>query len=167
MRNLDEFYVSAKEALNEFLPFIEQHDLKGRAKADHICYKCASPKSFETIKILFESGSRWIYQSIIAGRRIALIKLTSPLESVLGEIDLLELSDQKPDGSQTEGFDHIEAYAIDGDYSGFVDYFKARGVEVKEVRRPHHTTHDIKLDKGLIFRLTQGPLAEKIKKEMG
>lgn len=166
MNSLNEFYDSAKETLDKFLPFIEKHDLRKRAKADHICYKCASSESFEGIKRLFESESRWIYQSIISGRRIALIRLNSPLESVLGEIVLLELSDQKPDGSQTEGFDHIEAYALDRNYENLVNYLGSREVIVNEVKRPHHTTHDIKLDNGLIFRLTREPLADKVKKEM-
>ncbi|MFA6018455.1 MAG: VOC family protein [Patescibacteria group bacterium] len=78
------------------------------ATADHICYKCADSTEFEAIRKMFEFESAFIYQSIVSKRRIALIKFLVPIKTALGSIDLLELSDQKPDNSQTSGFDHIE-----------------------------------------------------------
>ena len=35
-----------------------------------------------------------------------------PAQGAIGTINFLELSDQKPDNSQRDGFDHIEAYAV-------------------------------------------------------
>lgn len=64
-----------------------------------------------------------------------------------------------------DGFDHIEAYPVGRSYKALVQYFRERGVTVDEKKRPHHTTHDITLPNGLLFRLTQEPLVEKIKRE--
>jgi len=37
--------------------------------------------------------------------------------------------------------------------------------KVIKVERPHHTTHDIEIKDGFLFRCTQGPLIEKVKRE--
>lgn len=166
MQTIEDWYGSARETLKLFDGYFESRRLVGRAKADHLCYKCGSRESFESIRRLLEENSLWVHQSPIAGRRIALARLNRPLETVLGQINLIELSDQKPDGSQSDGFDHVEIYATDGDYDALVRYFEQLGESVRKVERPHHVTHDIKFERGLIVRLTQGPLAEKVKSEM-
>ena len=163
MRNLDEFYEGAKEAVEIFDNFVNKHGLKEIAKADHICYKCASSDVFEKIRRLFEHN--WFYQSIIAGRRIAIINMTEPIKTSLGEVSLLELSDQKPDGSQTNKFDHIEMYPVGISYEELVLYLEDKDLNVVKVERPHHTTHDLKIGDFLI-RLTREPLLDKIKEEM-
>ena len=84
----------------------------------------------------------------------------------VGEIDLIELSDQRPDGSQTEGFDHIEIYPTIGTYDELVEDFVGRGIEIKEVVRPHHTTHDINISGGFLVRLTRVSLYDKVPGEM-
>jgi predicted metalloenzyme YecM len=112
---------------------------------------------------MLENESEYIFQSIISGRRIAIIRLKQGIETILGTINFLELSDQKLDGSQSEGFDHIEVYPVGWTYEEMVRELEE--VEtVKKVERPHHTTHDIVLEEGFIFRLTQEPLIEKIKR---
>ena len=163
MRNLEEFYEGAKDVVEKFDKFVNENGLKEIAKADHICYKCASSEIFEKIRKLFENT--WFYQSIIAGRRIAIIKLKEPINTSLGEISLLELSDQKPDGSQTNKFDHIEIYPVGISYEELVFYLEDKDLNVVKVERPHHTTHDIKIGDFLI-RLTREPLLDKIKEEM-
>ncbi|MBU0907210.1 MAG: VOC family protein [Nanoarchaeota archaeon] len=168
MNNLDEFYTSAGEIVKVFDNFVKGNDLTDKAKADHVCYKCGSTKSFEAMRRMFEQGtvSRWAYQSIIAKRRIALFRLRRPIETSLGVVNILELSDQKPDNSQSEGFDHIEVYHVSGDYDRLVVHLKDRGASVKEVIRPHHTTHDIPMCSGYLLRLTREGLVGKIQREM-
>ena len=165
METLDDFYHAAQAKLNEFDSAILSYGLEGQAQADHICYKCESSHSFERVRRLFEPHSAFIYQSMIAGRRIALIGLSRPLASSLGAIQLLELSDQKPDNSQREGFDHVEVYPIKQTYLAIVQHLQDQGLNVKEVSRPHHTTHDIKLEKSMLLRLTHEPLLDKVKRE--
>lgn len=143
--------------------FATSRQLMDYARADHICYKCASPESFEEMRRTFESMSAWVYQAIIANRRIAYIKLKAPIDTSLGPIWYLELSDQKPNGSQEEGFDHIEVYPTDVSYNELVERLNKTDKVVK-VERPHHTTHDIDIG-GFLLRLSQEPLVEKIKRE--
>jgi hypothetical protein len=103
-----------------------------------------------------------IYQSLISKRRIAIIRFKRGIETSLGTINFLELSDQKLDGSQHDGFDHIEAYAVGRAYDEMVKEFEANEKVIK-VERSHHTTHDIDIGSGFLFRCTQGPLIKKIK----
>ncbi|HVV14932.1 MAG TPA: VOC family protein [Candidatus Paceibacterota bacterium] len=164
IRTLDDFYEQSKKYAGIFDAFAAKHALVGEVKADHICYKCGSAESFEHIRALFEQGSRYVFQSIISGRRIAYIRMKKGIETSLGTIEFLELSDQKPDGPQRDGFDHIEAYATAYSYDDMVK--KLEAVEkVVRVERPHHTTHDIEIGEEFLFRCTRGPLIEKITKE--
>lgn len=160
--SLQKFYDAAQTHIELFNAFVQKYELKGRAKADHICYKCDSSHSFEEIRALFESQSAYIYQAIISGRRIAYIKMKEGIECKLNTISFLELSDQKPDRSQQEGFDHIEVYPIGSTYEEMVHSFQ-KTEKVIHVERPHHTTDDIDIGDGFVFRCTHGPLIDKIK----
>jgi len=167
INSIDQFYSEAGEFITGFNDFVAANNLLAKARSDHICYKCDSSEKFERMREMFEdkSNSRFIYQSIISGRRIAYVALRRAIKTVLGDIRFLELSDQKPDGSQTDRFDHIEIYPVGIKYSELVEAMKQTGVDVNEVVRPHHTTHDSDIGGGFLIRLTEGPLLDKIKNE--
>lgn len=158
-----DFFASAAPMIAVVDEFARQHGLIGNAQADHLCYKCGSSESFEAIRRMFEGDSAFIYQSIISSRRIAIIRFREPIETALGPINVLELSDQKPDGSQTEGFDHIEIYPSKGTTDDLVDLIRSHGTEIETIVRPHHTTHDITLG-GYKVRIEEEPLLNKIKR---
>lgn len=160
---LHDFHADSAECVRQFNAFAAKHSLSGYALPDHICYKCGSAESFERVRKLFESESEYIFQSIISARRISYIKFKKPLVSGLGPIAFLELSDQKPDGSQGDGFDHIEVYPVAMPYEDFVRRFE-NAERVIKVERPHHATYDIEIGGGFIFRCTREPLIEKIKR---
>lgn len=81
---LDDFYSEAEPYVRLFDTFAEKHQLVGRAQADHLCYKCDSREVFEYTRGLFEAGDGYIFQSIIAKRRIAVIRLPRPIQTALG-----------------------------------------------------------------------------------
>jgi hypothetical protein len=81
----------------------------------------------------------------------------------LGDIWFLELSDQKPDGSQKSGFDHIEIYPTTGTVQDLANDLESKGVQLRKVERPHHTTIDGHLPGGFLIRLEPEALIEKIK----
>ena len=80
----------------------------------------------------------------------------------MGPILFLELSDQKPNGSQMGGFDHIELYPTAISYDDLVEKLEMSEKIIK-VERPHHPTHDIDIGGGFLARLEPGALIEKIK----
>lgn len=159
---IEQFFKIAEPHVAFFNAFSLTHDLIGKAAADHICYKCGSRRTFEQIRALFEYESVYMYQSIISDRPIAYIRFKKGIETELGIIYYLELSDQKPDGSQKEGFDHIEVYPVSQSYDELVQKL-AKDVPVMHKERPHHTTDDIEMEHGFLFRCTRGPLITKIK----
>lgn len=162
MKTIEEFYREAENIVRCFDAFVATHALAGKAGADHICYKCGSTESFESLRAMFEGESEYVFQSVISKRRIAIIRLKRGIETSLGTIVFLELSDQKPDGSQSDGFDHVEAYAVGRSYDDMVADLAA-SVEVVKIERPHHVTHDVDMGSGFTFRCTQGPLIDKIR----
>lgn len=162
INSIEAFYSEAQQYVALFDAFAQKHELMGRTEADHICYKCDSRESFENLRTLFEHHSAFIYQSIISGRPIAYICMKEGVETKLGTIRFLELSDQKPDHSQRDGFDHIEAYPTTFSYEQMVQELEETETVLK-VERPHHTTHDINIGDEFLFRCTHGPLLDKIK----
>lgn len=158
-------YGQAKEAVEHFDLFFKKHGLAGLALADHLCYKCASTEEFEHVRALLEQQSLYIYQAIISGRRIAYIKLAAPVPTELGDVHFLELSDQKSDGSQKSGFDHVELYPVgDTTYESLLEHVRKKDEQILHVERPHHTTDDVVLPSGLLVRFEHEPLIEKIKR---
>jgi hypothetical protein len=162
---IQEFYAGAAEAVKDVDAFARKHDLKDMAEADHICYKCGSTERFEQMRRMLEGESEYIHQAIISGRRIAYIRLKKSISTALGEITFLELSDQKQDGSQRDGFDHVEMFPVGISYDDLAAKLEGGGEVLKKVVRPHHTTYDLTLESGFLIRLEPDALIEKIKRE--
>lgn len=163
IKNVDEFFGQAKSLVEAFVKFMEDNDAAGIVQVDHFCYKCATNEEFEHLRSLFEFESRFVYQSIISERRIACIGLQNPLETPFGPLQYLELSDQRKDGSQKGGFEHIELYPTRVSYDELIETLEGRGVKATKVVRPHHTTYDISLEGGFLIRLEKEALIDKIK----
>lgn len=165
MHTLEHFYKDAEELISKFNAFVEKSDVKDVALPDHICFKCGDAETFENIRSLLEKDAAFLHQANISGRRIAMIKLTKPFMTSLGEITVLELSDQKPNNSQTTTFDHIEIYPKDIFFDVLVEKIEASDVSLKKVERPHHTTYDIQIGDRYNVKLTKEPIFEKIKRD--
>lgn len=161
--SLPEFFAASTEFVAAFDAWCTTYS--PAASSDHICYKCGSSEEFETMRKMFETESVFIYQSIISKRRIAIVKFVSPIKTTLGEIWFLELSDQKPDGSQTSGFDHIEIYPKAGSMEQLAEALSEKGFALEKIERPHHTTFDGYLVGDFKVRLEPEALVEKIKRE--
>jgi len=157
------FFLGAKPFVEAFDRWVEK--VKPAAVADHVCYKCSSAAEFEAVRRMFEGSSAFVYQSIISHRRIAVVKFTPAVQTALGPIQILELSDQKPDGSQTSGFDHVEIYPTAGTMDALADQLGAAGTSFEKVVRPHHTTYDAVIFGSFKVRLEPEPLLEKIKRD--
>jgi predicted metalloenzyme YecM len=145
--------------------FCKEAGLVGLVQADHISIKCSSSVVYEARRKDHEDKSTFIYQSIISGRRISVIGLKDVIPTEIGHIKYLELSDQKPDNSQTDRIDHIEIVPTGISYDELVAKIQASGANLKETVRPHHTTHDVILPSGFEVRLSKEMLIDKIKRE--
>jgi len=162
--DLEDFYYHAKLFVKAFNKFIRPCQLKGLAWVDHICFKCDSARTYKEMRALFESEkvSEFIYQSNIAGRRIACVQLRMAIRTALGPIQLLELSDKKPRKEERSHFDHIEVYPEGISYTSMVKRVEEAGITLTKDARPHHTTHDALIDAHFKLRLTREPLMNKI-----
>ena len=165
MQTIEDFYHSVQSKIDSFNNFISTHELKTVAIADHIGYKCSTTEEFETLRKLLESNSHFIFQSIISKRRIAIIELAKPFETSCGLIQYLELSDQKPDGSQTSGFDHLEIYPAQNTVKHLVNYLQDKNITIQKADRPHHVTYDLSLEGGFKVRIEAESLIQKIIRE--
>lgn len=160
------------ELSNHVLPYV-----------DHFSYKCREVREYDALRSRFEEytdgwqGCRFFHQTIISGRRVAVIGLTEPIETPFGKLKYLELSEPKPMSVDQGGFDHVEIYALHQSIEQMAAYLNGcpdmRGAFVKKAR-PHHTTYDAFImasgrrrdQQDFILRLTDGPLVAKIAEEM-
>lgn len=154
----------ARPLVAQFNSFCEENDLVGLVQADLVCVKCSDSDIYEARRKNAENSSHFIYQTIVSDRRISLIKLKDVIPTVVGNIEYLELCDQKPDGSQDDRISHIEIVPITISYNDLIDKLKEKGVDLKEAIRPHHSTHDIILSSGFSIRLYPEFLIDKIKR---
>ncbi len=159
---LEEFTKQVQKKIQIFNDWALENQLFGKITPDHFGYKCSSSEEFEQMRKLLEHNSAFIYQSIISKRRIAIIKLKDPIKTNFGHLFFFELSDQKPDGSQRSGFDHLEFFPKDGSEQDLIKYLEIKNIQIKKVERPHHTTHDIALSDNFIVRIESRSLIEKI-----
>ncbi|MDB5260097.1 MAG: hypothetical protein JWN37_328 [Candidatus Nomurabacteria bacterium] len=165
IQKIEDLYVKSDPFIKEFDIFCNVNGLINKVKADHVCVKCSTSEIYENTRKHFEFDSRFMYQSLIPGRRIAFIGLSKSLYTAVGEIKYLELSDQKKDNSQGDRIDHIEIVPVTLTYEELVSFLKEKGNEVKEIIRPHHTTHDVYMKSGFIVRLSRELLVETIKRD--
>jgi hypothetical protein len=159
---LELFYTEATKALNFFSAFVTEHGAVNILTPDHFGYRCSDSQEFVSMRSLFEFESEYVYQSIVAGRRIALIKLKKPITTAAGPLAYLELSDQKPDGSQKSGFDHVEFFPKDRSVETLQHFFEQKNILFTKTDRPHHVTYDHKLPEGLTLRIEPNALIAKI-----
>lgn len=165
--DLRSFMEEAERAVRDFSEWASE--LKPIATADHVCYKCVDAEEFARIRALFENSDSYLYQSWISGRRIAVIRLPESIATALGPIAFLELSDQKPDGSQQSGFDHVEIVPLsrydDKGSEMLAEWCGARGTSFTKADRPHHVTYDAVLSGGLKVRIEPERLVDKIMRD--
>jgi len=151
--------------------------------ADHFSYKCREVREYDELRSRFEEhsddgwrASRFVYQSIISGRRVAVIGLVDPIVTPLGDLRVLELAEPKPMSAAPDGFDHVEISTrqkLEFMVHCINDTIGMKSPLVKK-GRPHHTTWDAVImpdrrRKGrqpFILRLNDAPLVEKIGREM-
>jgi predicted metalloenzyme YecM len=165
LNNVADLEIVSKDKIEEFNAFCAHCELVGKVHADHIGLKASSADVYEKQRRLFEFGARFVYQSIISKRRISVIGLASGLPTAVGTLNFLELSDQKPEGTQKDSIDHLEIIPVTISYEDLVSVIGKSGYMVKETVKPHHTTYDVILSSGFIVKLSREMLIDKIKKE--
>ncbi len=165
LKNSNDLGATTAPFIEEFNRFCSDHNLLGKINADHIGLKCSSSELYEKQRSFFEFQGKFVYQSIISKRRISIIGLLDVINTEVGELRYLELSDQKPDNSQKDYIDHLEVVPIGMTYNELLLLLQSSGVVFKEIVRSHHTTHDTVLPSGFIIRLSHEMLIDKIKRE--
>lgn len=161
--NLGEICLPAVSQLDDFCA---AQGLAGLVKADLVSIKCSSKEVYEARRAYYDMNSRFIYQAIIAGRRIAVIGLNEAITTSVGDIRCLEISDQKPDNSQTDRLNHVGIVPTGISYDELVGKLKESGVALEEIVRPHgYTACDVILPTGFRLRIQKETLTDRIKRE--
>lgn len=165
LQNTADLELLSKSQREEFDTFCAECNLTSKVTADHIGLKCSSTEQYEMRRKVFEFDSRFMYQSIISKRRISIIGLSEGLSTMVGNLNYLELSDQKPDGTQKDVVDHLEIVPTSISYEELVSIITEKGYTLKETIKPHHSTYDVILPSGFVVKLSREMLVDKIKRD--
>lgn len=158
------FLRASTSLTKSFERFVFQNNLEEAVRPDNISYKCGTREEFEKVRSIFElRESGWMEQQIISDRRFVVLKLTTPLPTYPQPLPILKIADQKPDGSQSAGFDHIEVLPNGFHYDVLIDFLRGKGIELKEMTRSGHTTHDMQLGEFLI-KFSRESIVERMAK---
>lgn len=163
--NTHDLEIASKSFLEEFDSFCDMYQLTSLLQADHIGLKCSSKEIFESTRASFEKESRFVYQSIISQRRISIIGLVEGLKTSVGNLNYLELSDQKPNGSQVDSIDHLEVVPQGITYEELIKIMQEKGVVLQETVKPHHSTFDVQLSSGFVVKFSREFLVDKVKRD--
>lgn len=168
MDNIETFQKRAAEYLELLFEFLHEHNLIEKVFVDHIGYDSGSNQEYENLRKILEEHSEYLYQANISERRISVFKLNQKISCHQKNLETqyIELADQKPDGSQSEGFDHIEIHPQNISFEELIEICESKNLGFKKKERPHHVTFDLKLSNDLGVKLTNTKLFEKIKNEM-
>jgi predicted metalloenzyme YecM len=145
--------------------FIDRHKLNERITVDHICFKCGVSEEYDQIRSILETDppSTYVYQVILAQRRVGYIGLRDEIRMGNVSIGCVELADRKPVLDDDPGFHHVEIFPVKMSYDELIGEMMDAGEDiVLKKKRPHHTTHDIALPSGFLIRFTDKPLIKHI-----
>lgn len=159
------FPVLARPLVMQVNAFCEENGLMGLVQADLICVRCSASDIYEARRRDFEIDGQYLYQSIVSDRRVSFIKLKETLPTDVGNIEYVELCDQKPDNSQDDRISHITLVPLSLSYEEIIAKLKEKGTEVVETVRPHYTSADVTLPSGFTIRFAKEFLVDKIRRD--
>jgi phosphoglycolate phosphatase-like HAD superfamily hydrolase/predicted metalloenzyme YecM len=108
------FLEEAKQFIERVLSDLEAAGLRSEIKMiDHLCYRVADIKTYETLKKSLDSVSILLAESHVNGRPIATFKLNKPIQLNSGlVVSLLEIPAPREDVKYPSGFEHIEVVTV-------------------------------------------------------
>jgi predicted metalloenzyme YecM len=128
---------------------------------DHICYRVAEGARYDLIKDeLLKSGSL-LSEKEIAGRAIAVIKLTTPIIYHDRQIGYVELPQPKPGSPYPEGYEHVE-FVIDESLHSFMARYPDAPFDSNGLRKRINADVRLKYD-GFSVKFHEQSLAYVIK----
>lgn len=159
------FFSRADRLIGALEQTVHACGLEELVEIDHVCFKCERATRFVFVRTMLEPFAPFA-QFMISGRRVAYFHFRDPILSTsIGQVHYFELADQKPHYEQKEGFDHVEVYSNSLSYSELISRV-GRLMPLTRIERPHHLTHNADLGDGFTLKFSEGPLIEKIRREL-
>lgn len=155
-----------KAAVFQLDNFCEVNGIGDLVTPELVCITCSTKEVYEARKAYYEFDNRFIYQAPVSGRRIAIIGLTEPVSTSVGNIGILEIIDQKPDNSQTDRLIHVGIVPVGVSYDELLAKLKENGANLQDASRPDgYTACDVVLPTTFSIRIQKESLLERVKRE--
>lgn len=129
--------------LPDHTPFLEQLFVSlepvpgalSHLQLDHLCYRVATKKQYESLKSQLLKDNELLVESPINGRRIATFRMAAPFRFRQREIWLLELPEPKAGSPYPEGWEHVE-FVTDRPLEAFAEWMVNHlSVEAEDIDR--------------------------------
>ncbi len=143
MIKIENLLEDAKDFVRKIIEALKKDGIKvSDLELDHLCFRTETREDYSYFKEkLFEIG-RFISEVEIAGRPIALYKLSSPIIVDNREIYFIELPAPKKESSFLNGWEHAE-FVIKDNFEDFMKKYPAVKFDLGDISKP--TNPDIKI----------------------
>jgi uncharacterized protein len=140
---------SPQPFLNGVIEAANEHGVSiSKLECDHICYRVAKLGRYELLRdqIATECGTL-VWESMVAGRPIAIFKLHNPVPFLGGQITCLELPAHKRGSDYENGWEHVE-FVTGEPLKNFMLRYPKTAFGTKAISKAHSAEIDILGAKG-------------------
>ncbi len=142
-------------------------DLADFSQIDHMCYRTTSLENYAQKKAQLETVGRVLGETMVNGRPISTIRLTSPVIHTPWRIDAIELPAPKEGATHREGLEHIE-FVIFDDLADFLAKYEGQPFDLRAADRGINPEIGLQLgDLSVKFHLLNLPAVVYLEHKLG
>lgn len=117
---------------------------------DHIAYRTETSDEYNRVKLDFEKYGEYLPDAEIRGRRIAVLKLHSPLKYKKWSIEAVEILEPASNNRFKSGWEHIEV--VSRNLNGIIDKYPSLNWDKDSMDRKNNPELTLRFDIDLAIR---------------
>jgi len=137
-------------------------DIKGLVM-DHIAYSTCTTKEYESTLPRFKEKGDLLREAIIGKRRVAVIKLTTPIKYKTYMVDVVELIEPKEGQEALSGWEHVE-FLVEN-YDSMLKRYPDLDWDTKDTTRDNFSRLKLTLPSKREVKFLDTPVLESIARE--
>lgn len=148
--------------------FFEQIDKSGidvsTYKLDHFAYQASSPQDYDDIKAELLLMGELASEMVIGERRVAVIKLNTPIHYKEHIIDALEVVEPKAGQVCDSMWQHAE-FITPETFESYMEKYPEVNWDTSSLNRDEFSHLKLNFDNGLTLKFLHSPILELVKKD--
>lgn len=131
---------------------------------DHFGYQCSSDEDYDNVKPEFEALGELVSENLVGGRRVAIVKLTEPINYKGRIIPAIEFFAPKAGQVCPSAWEHAE-FVLKETFEEFMEKYPEADWIASEINQPIFPMLKLKLSDFTQVKFHYEPVLEIVKKE--